>query len=385
MSTPSRWRRCIDWILTTDRRQRVRLAMASLAALLMVCCIVLMNGLALAGVVPDHGPVLWWTLFCTAGLVIVFVLIRSGWSRRLRDPSLTQAQILYAIACNAVAYAIAGPARGITPPILAVTLMFGIFGLSTRQMLGVLLYGLAVFGIASAVVAWRGEPGYSPALTAAYLAMIAVVLLSGTFLTTRVQSTREHLRRQKHELSKALAHISSIATRDELTGLLNRRSMLELMELEHRRSLRNGRALVLAQLDIDHFKPINDTHGHATGDRALQAFATTVSASMRDTDVLARWGGEEFVLMLVDTRLDDARALIDRVRQAVAALEIPVVGGALRMTVSAGLAQHVPGDTLEHTLERADQALYTAKALGRNRVALAPASQRPAAGISART
>ncbi|MFT4242120.1 MAG: diguanylate cyclase [Acidovorax sp.] len=345
--------------------------MTSLATLIMVCCIVLMNGLAFAGVVPDHRPVLWWTLFCAAGLVVFYVLIRSGWSRRLRDPSLTQAQMFYAIACNAVAYAIAGPARGITPPILAVTLMFGIFGLSTRQMLGVLFYGLAVFGIASVVSAWRGDPGYSPALAAAYLVMIAIVLLSGTFLTTRVQSTREHLRRQKHELAQALARISSIATRDELTGLLNRRAMLELMELEHRRSLRNGRPLVLAQLDIDHFKPINDTHGHATGDRALQAFADTVRANMRDTDVLARWGGEEFVLMLADTQPDDARALLDRIRLAVAALALPTTSGPLRMTVSAGLAQHLPGDAVEHTLERADQALYTAKALGRNRVAAA--------------
>lgn len=250
--------------------------------------------------------------------------------------------------------------------------MFGIFGLSTRQMLGVLLYGLAAFGTASAVVAWRGEPDYSPALAMAYLAMIAIVFLSSTFLTTRVQATRAHLRRQKHELAEALARISSIATRDELTGLLNRRAMHDLLDLEHRRSQRSGRPLLLAQLDIDHFKRINDTHGHATGDRALQAFASTVRSNVRSTDVLARWGGEEFVLMLAETDPGGARDLLDRIRLAVAAMEMPLANGTLRMTVSVGLAQHQPGDTVEQTLERADQALYAAKSQGRNRVVVAP-------------
>ena len=141
--------------------------------------------------------------------------------------------------------------------------------------------------------------------------------------------------------------------------------------------------LLLAQLDIDHFKRVNDTHGHATGDRALQAFAGIVRASVRDTDVLARWGGDEFVLLLSDTQMDDARDLLERVRQAVAAMEIPHAAGVLRMTVSAGLALHLPGDMVEQTLERADQALYTAKSLGRNRVVVAPSGPRAARASAA--
>ena len=148
--------------------------------------------------------------------------------------------------------------------------------------------------------------------------------------------------------------------------------MTDVMQFEERRSQRNGRPLLFAQLDIDHFKRINDTHGHATGDRALQAFASTVLNAVRDTDVLARWGGEEFVLMVTDTPCEHARDLLERIRLAVAAMEIPHATGTLHMTVSIGLAKHVPCDTLDHTLDRADQALYTAKALGRNRIAVAP-------------
>lgn len=367
------FRRWADWMLTTDKRQRIRLAMSGLAALLMVCCLVVMNSVAAAGL-ASTAEVLVWTACSVLGLIAVYAAIRSGWSRRFKDPALTLAQILYAITCCAAAFVIAGPARGVTLPILAIILMFGIFGLTTRQMLGVLVYSLVAFGVASGVVAARDEPDYPTVVAAAYVGMVVVVLLSSTFLTTRVQSTREHLRRQKAELAQALEQIRQLATHDDLTGLLNRRAMLDRMQLEQRRSLRSGSPLLIAQLDIDHFKAVNDTHGHAAGDLVLQRFADTVRRNVRDTDVLARWGGEEFVLLLCDTPAADAVALMERLRQAVQAMQVPVAQGGepITVTVSIGLARHTPADPLAGTLERADQALYAAKAGGRNRVVPAP-------------
>lgn len=367
------FRRWADWMLTTDKRQRIRLAMSGLAALLMVCCLVVMNSVAAAGLASTF-EVRVWTACSVLGLIAVYAAIRSGWSRRFKDPALTLAQILYAITCCAAAFVIAGPARGVTLPILAIILMFGIFGLTTRQMLGVLVYSLVAFGVASGVVAARDEPDYPTVVAAAYAGMVVVVLLSSTFLTTRVQSTREHLRRQKAELAQALEQIRQLATHDDLTGLLNRRAMLDRMQLEQRRSLRSGSPLLIAQLDIDHFKVVNDTHGHATGDLVLQSFADTVRRNVRDTDVLARWGGEEFVLLLCDTPAADAVALMERLRQAVQAMQVPVPqgDGPITVTVSIGLARHIPADPLAGTLERADQALYAAKAGGRNRVVPAP-------------
>ena len=367
------FRRWADWMLTTDKRQRIRLAMSGLAALLMVCCLVVMNSVAAAGL-ASTAEVRVWTACSVLGLIAVYAAIRSGWSRRFKDPALTLAQILYAITCCAAAFVIAGPARGVTLPILAIILMFGIFGLTTRQMLGVLVYSLVAFGVASGVVAARDEPDYPPVVAAAYVGMVVVVLLSSTFLTTRVQSTREHLRRQKAELAQALEQIRQLATHDDLTGLLNRRAMLDRMQLEQRRSLRSGSPLLIAQLDIDHFKAVNDTHGHAAGDLVLQSFADTVRRNVRDTDVLARWGGEEFVLLLCDTPAADAVALMERLRQAVQAMQVPVAQGGqpITVTVSIGLARHTPADPLAGTLERADRALYAAKAGGRNRVVPAP-------------
>ena len=367
------FRRWADWMLTTDKRQRIRLAMSGLAALLMVFCLVVMNSVAAAGL-ASTSEVRVWTACSVLGLIAVYAAIRSGWSRRFKDPALTLAQILYAITCCAAAFVIAGPARGVTLPILAIILMFGIFGLTTRQMLGVLVYSLVAFGVASGVVAARDEPDYPTVVAAAYVGMVVVVLLSSTFLTTRVQSTREHLRRQKAELAQALEQIRQLATHDDLTGLLNRRAMLDRMQLEQHRSLRSGSPLLIAQLDIDHFKAVNDTHGHAAGDLVLQSFADTVRRNVRDTDVLARWGGEEFVLLLCDTPAADAVTLMERLRQAVQAMQVPVPqsGGPITVTVSIGLARHTPADPLAGTLERADRALYAAKAGGRNRVVPAP-------------
>lgn len=363
------WRRWTDWMLTTDKRQRIRLAMSGLAALLMVFCLVVMSAVAAAGLASTF-EVRVWTACSVLGLIAVYAAIRSGWSRRFKDPALTLAQILYAITCCAAAFVIAGPARGVTLPILAIILMFGIFGLTTRQMLGVLVYSLVAFGVASGVVAARDEPDYPTVVAAAYVGMVVVVLLSSTFLATRVQSTREHLRRQKAELAQALEQIRQLATHDDLTGLLNRRAMLDRMQLEQHRSLRSGSPLLIAQLDIDHFKAVNDTHGHAAGDLVLQSFADTVRRNVRDTDVLARWGGEEFVLLLCDTPASDAVTLMERLRQAVQAMQVPVAQGGqpITVTVSIGLARHTPADPLAGTLERADRALYAAKAGGRNRV-----------------
>lgn len=283
---------------------------------------------------------------------------------------MTQWQIRYALACNAAAYVLLGQARGVTPVILSLVLMFGIFGMTARQLAANMAYALLVFAAALATVAMLDEPGRSPALEAAHGAMIVLVLMGSTFIAIRLQRIRRRLMQQKHQLSQALERISHLATHDELTGLVNRRHMTELIAVERQRCERAGRPLVLAILDLDHFKSINDSEGHAAGDQVLQAFARTVQATVRNTDMLARWGGEEFVLMLYDSDAASALGLLERVRAKVQAMELPFDGRSVRVTVSMGVALSRPGEPLERLLERADVALYEAKSQGRNRVVL---------------
>ena len=377
MHTPSRWQRVRDVVLSSNPRRRTLVGMALLALVLMACSAGVMLMIAAASNEVDAVAVQWWAAISVGGLVVMTAFIRSGATAGLADPSLTVPQMVWTITSGAVAYVLAGDARGVVPSVLAMILFFGTFGLSVAEVIGIGIYALLAFACAVAATT-RYNAGPFGYLDAAYALMVLIVLGGSIALNLRIQRIRARLREQREALAHALAVNRELATRDELTGLPNRRAMQDLMGLEHRRSVRSGRPMLLAQLDIDHFKRINDAHGHATGDRALQAFASVVRASVRDTDVLARWGGEEFVLLLSETRLDDARDLLERLRQAVATMEIPHTDGALRMTVSIGVAVHLPGDTVDLTLERADQALYTAKSLGRNRIAVAPSTPRGA-------
>ena len=169
------------------------------------------------------------------------------------------------------------------------------------------------------------------------------------------------------------------ATTDPLTGLLNRAAFRERARAEIARAERTGRALSVAMLDLDHFKAFNDTHGHPAGDAALSAVAGAITRTIRAIDLAGRYGGEEFVLLLVEADAVAAVRALERLRKAVAALESPRV--AQPITISVGIAVHTPPfehSTLEGLVARADATLYAAKEAGRNKV-MVEAPARPVA------
>jgi diguanylate cyclase (GGDEF)-like protein/PAS domain S-box-containing protein len=158
------------------------------------------------------------------------------------------------------------------------------------------------------------------------------------------------------------------ATVDPLTGAFNRRHGVERLAMEFERRTRSGRSFAVLMLDIDRFKSINDTHGHDAGDAVLCALVGTCKAGLRTVDMLARWGGEEFLILLPDTDPEAAMVTAQRLLEAVAAMLVPVSGHAsIKFTVSIGVAAPL-NDDLRDLLRRADDALYAAKAEGRNRV-----------------
>jgi diguanylate cyclase (GGDEF)-like protein len=373
--------RLTDLLLTTDPHQRVRLAQSGLASLLMLACVLVLHYTRLVGL--SDGRWLWtWTAFSLVGLLVVFALIRLGWTRRLPDPSMTMAQMLYAIACATAGYMISGSAHGAVPLILAVILMFGMFGLSNAQVVFVGGYALVLFGGAMAWMARTDPLRYPVEVEVAYFLLTAIMICGVAVLGARLSAMRERLREQRRELQQALSRIQELATHDELTGLLNRRRMQELLQEERERSLRAGHPWCVALVDIDHFKQVNDSLGHAAGDEVLRGLAHAGRGQIRKSDVLARWGGEEFVLLLKDAELGAARAAVERWRQAVAAQPMRAGNVMVPLRFSAGVAQHVPGEPVEQTLARADEALYSAKSRGRDQVAAAAAAP-PAAGVQA--
>jgi diguanylate cyclase (GGDEF)-like protein len=225
-----------------------------------------------------------------------------------------------------------------------------------QRLIGVnnILFSLAIW-------AWLGFEGGSPGtgtapvIGLAYLASYLLMIVNGFgFLLLCKQKDDELMRR--------------LATIDGLTGMLNRRAFFERADGARQLALRLRKPIALLMLDIDHFKQLNDSYGHASGDEALKVFADTARGVLREHDLIGRLGGEEFALVLPATRLDGALEAAERLRLAV--LDVPVFGGApgYRMTVSIGAVTIEAGEELTAALARADHALYAAKTGGRNRV-----------------
>lgn len=192
-----------------------------------------------------------------------------------------------------------------------------------------------------------------------------IILLLGCLVTIFLKRTLEReegLRRRMEEL----------ASTDELTGLWNRRQMLAQLDRQIAVSRRSKRPLSLAILDIDHFKRVNDTHGHPAGDEVIRRVADMARLLMREVDLVGRLGGEEFLIAFPDCSAEQAMAACERLREGIAALPILLPeSGALRITLSSGLATLADDDDRTRFIARADEALYAAKQGGRNQVRLA--------------
>jgi len=193
-------------------------------------------------------------------------------------------------------------------------------------------------------------------------------LLARVRALLRQKSAHDRVRLARGELER-------LVTTDTLTGLYNRRGLLERLKIEIERYHRHRQPFALAMLDLDSFKPINDEHGHLFGDLVLRAIGERMLRSVRTLDTAARFGGDEFALILPQTDAAGAQRVCERILRAVSALEISHGGVSVRATMSLGLA-FLPSEgiaTAEELLDAADIALYRAKRAGRNRVALSAA------------
>jgi diguanylate cyclase (GGDEF)-like protein len=221
---------------------------------------------------------------------------------------------------------------------------------------------MAIYAATAAGLALPPPPVSDPQLlyllcnVGLYVAVVAFVLL---FELTTAQGFIK--------LEKALKTINELASRDELTGSHNRRHLVALIENEKERNASAGGRFCLCLLDIDFFKRINDTYGHSAGDTVLREFVLNVQHQIRVSDAFGRYGGEEFLLMLRDTGIEEAQALAERVRAHIERLAFSDLPG-LAVTVSIGIAEFRSHESIAQTVARADEALYLAKSSGRNRV-----------------
>lgn len=196
---------------------------------------------------------------------------------------------------------------------------------------------------------------------------LGVVLLASVLLAVLAAVSYRRLRlghRVARELERA-------ARTDAVTGLANRRAMLERLDQELERSRQTGQPLTLVMADVDHFKAINDRHGHDAGDTVLVAIGERLASTLRSQDTLARWGGEEFLLLLPATGPQGGHAIAERLRRAISAVPFTVAGEPVGLTITQGLATARPGMDAQSLIKAADQALYEGKRRGRDQVVAA--------------
>ena len=192
-------------------------------------------------------------------------------------------------------------------------------------------------------------------------------LLSAAIYTLHNQSQLHIIEGNNQALTRLNEELRRMAERDHLTGCFNRRRLDEAMNAELARSARSGHPLSLAMLDLDHFKAVNDRYGHGVGDAMLAHVTEIIRNQLREPDLLARVGGEEFALLLPDTGEREAVALLERVRRKVEETPLPHADGPIPMTVSTGVAEARPDIEPGRWMHEADAALYMAKRCGRNR------------------
>lgn len=328
--------------------------------------------LTIVAVHSDHAwPGLghWLEACLLFGAVFFYGMLRSGLSIHLRDPDMFLAQLLYCIFAACIAYLTVDiRLRGVVLAVLPVVLLPGQFTLTPRALR--LVSHVSVSALALAVTLdWLIHPQQMDVVAdMAQWAFACVIIAASSWVAQRVSELRLKLTSERESLSSVLDEVQVIAAHDPLTGLINRRRMQELLHNEWIRKDRLRQTTTLVMLDLDHFKRINDEYGHHAGDEVLRNFAELASQTLRQFDVLARWGGEEFLLMYPGTKPEQALIALERMYQRLRAASLLPTYPDVRITCSAGVSCALPGEPYEQAIERADQALYRAKTSGRDRI-----------------
>lgn len=308
------------------------------------------------------------TAYFVMGLSTFYALLRRRASTLDNDVGLVFPQVLFGIGAVALAYALIDAAKGPALQWLCLILVFDMRRLSRRQVqiaTGVTM-GLLLTTAGIKVGNARDQAHLIAELANAGLAIVIMPLL--VFVSSVGRRYHHKNMQQRAELTQTLAHLKALSIRDGLTGLLTRGHMRELLEEEARRQQRSQGVFCVAILDIDFFKQVNDQFGHAIGDAVLRDFATLAQSSLDPGHALARWGGEEFLVLMPETSLPGALHTLEHLRQAIHQHDWAHHAAPLSVRFSGGVCQHRPGDKVMLTLEHADKALYQAKSRGRDRV-----------------
>jgi diguanylate cyclase (GGDEF)-like protein len=295
---------------------------------------------------------------------IAFVFSRH--KKRINAPSMTLAHMVWAIIFVSITLFHTVEIRSALMMAYLTILPFGAFRLQWRGFFGITLFTLACYALALFLLQ-QSRPGqWIPQVEIIIGLTFLLAMMGYCILGREFSEMRERLTQSNQQLIAAFTRIEELAITDELTGLHNRRHLLDRLDKQRAMANREGSRFVLAFIDLDKFKRINDEYGHGIGDSVLHQFSELLQESIREVDLVARYGGEEFVLLLNGVGIETAAIVVERIRDAVEHMRFSE--RSLAMTISVGLTEYRAPELATETLERADKLLYKAKKDGRNRV-----------------
>jgi len=315
------------------------------------------------------GTAIGIALACIATNAVLYALFRSGFNLRFADPSLTKPQVYIGITLLMIGLYSVDVGRGISLGLCFFAFLFGIFRLSTRELMTVTLYTLAAYALViNLLMHWRPESIQNVQQEWFNWMLLALTLPWFSMIGGRIRDLRDRLRERKRELQDAIGTIQAMATRDEVTGLYNRAFFTESLGHALAQAQRHDRSLALLLIDVDRFKLINDSLGHAVGDEALREIGGRIAGCVRGSDLVARLGGDEFVALIESVSAPQAlHEIAQKIIEAVAR-PLELDRRELALSVSIGVVT-MPGDGSDAAtlMRNADVAMYRAKAQGRNR------------------
>ena len=342
-----------------DLDQKIRLTRFFIAAGTYLVCIGLTYFCYYVGILRMNlSLMLAWcgTIFLIN--VVFYIIFRSGLNLFFKEKSLTMPQIVIATLITMALIFFLEQARGVALLFFIIPLSFGVFRLRLHQFLILSLFAFLCYVISSYLHFSVYPENFNPQIEMILGFVLSVVLIWFSFLGSYFSEIREMTELQ--------------AVHDDLTGVFNRRQLFKLFEREKALADRRGSKFAVCIFDIDHFKEVNDTFGHLSGDVVLRELAQRVEKNLRNEDYIARYGGEEFALILSYPEIENAIVTAERIRSMVESLIFHHKNKSIQITISIGLTLYTPKETIEKTLARVDKALYRAKSKGRNLIEFEP-------------
>lgn len=361
----------LKFITSDNKKQQVRIkrviqAMGSALIQLVITVILFFGG----GFRLSSNEFLELTGCLWVGHIIFYVLIRTGFNRRFSDPSLTLAQVVWAISCTLIILYFMDRYRFLMLPFLLLILIFGAFKLTARQYMFIAGFIIAGYAAVTGMIYINYPEIFQPKDEFIGGMVFLLTIIPFSLVGSEISRLRLRLHKRNAKLVETMQKVEKMASTDELTELINRREMMFLLNRQKAQSDRGKTCFCVCFFDIDNFKIVNDTFGHQVGDIVLKRFAQKTKETIRAADLLARFGGEEFLLLAGDSDLKAAKVVSQRIRNSVMNIDFSDITPDLTVTVSVGIAQFRPKEEISSLLSRSDKALYLAKSSGRNCVKL---------------